>query len=345
MRGMIGTAADKEGNMRTAVMRLVNAFGWVASVVLLVLPSAGFAAVAGYPSKPIRLIAPFVPGGGASIVARILSDQLNERWKQSVVVDNRAGAAGSIGMDMAARAAPDGYTLIVATASTEVINPLLSKVPFDPVRDFTAVALTTNVPLILVVPSSLPVTSVKDLIALSKSRSGGISYASSGAGTISHLAAELFKQNTGANMVHVPYKGGGQALVDIIGGQVQTGFVNILEALPNVKNGRLRALAVTSGARWPQVPQIPTVRESGIAGYEVIQWSGVLGPARLPGDLVQMLHAEITSILNAPKTRDLLIESGAQPGSGTPAEFGAYIRAELAKWAAIVKSAHITVQM
>ncbi len=197
---------------------------------------------ASYPSKPIRLIAPFAPGGGASIVARLLSEPLTEAWKQSVVVDNRAGAAGTIGTEMAARSAPDGYTLVMATASTVVVNPLFAKVPFDPVRDFAPVARTTTVPLVLVVPAAIPAKSVKELIALATSRAGGLSYASSGEGSISHLAGELFKSATGVGMVHVPYKGGGQALIDIIAGHVQTGFVNVLEALPNVRSGRLRGL-------------------------------------------------------------------------------------------------------
>lgn len=292
-----------------------------------------------YPSKPIRLISPFVPGGGASIVARLLSEPLTEAWKESVVVDNRAGAAGTIGTEMAARSAPDGYTLVMATASTIVINPLYSKVPFDPVKDFAPVVRTTTVPLVLVVPAAVPAKSVKELIALAASRGAGISYASSGEGSISHLAGELFKGATGANMTHVPYKGGGQALIDIIAGHVQTGFVNILEAQPNVRSGRLRGLAVTTPARWPTLADIPTVAESGVPNFAVIQWSGILAPAGTPREIVSKWNAEILRILNRPDMRERLIESGAEPGSGTPEEFGAFIKAEIAKWAAVVKSA------
>jgi tripartite-type tricarboxylate transporter receptor subunit TctC len=295
----------------------------------------------GYPLKPIRLVSPFVPGGGASIVARLISEPLTEAWKQPVVVDNRAGAAGSIGTEIVARSAPDGYTLVMATASTVVINPLLTKVPFDPVKDFAPVVRTTTVPLVLVVPASNPARSVKDLIALASSRAGGLSYASSGEGSISHLAGELFKHATGIVMVHVPYKGGGQALIDIIAGHVETGFVNILEAQPNVRSGRLRGLAVTSPARWPSIPDIPTVGESGVAGYDVIQWSGVLAPAGTPRAIVTKLNDDIWRVLDRAGMRERLIESGAQPGGGTPEEFSAFIKAEIAKWAAVVRSAQL----
>jgi tripartite-type tricarboxylate transporter receptor subunit TctC len=296
---------------------------------------------AGYPSKPVRLISPFAPGGGASIVAHLIGEPMTEEWKQPVVVDNRAGASGTIGTEIAARSAPDGYTLVMATASTVVINPLFSKVPFDPIKDFAPVARTTTVPLVLVVPAAIPAKSVRELIALASSRSGGLSYASSGEGSISHLAGELFKSSTGIGMVHVPYKGGGQALIDIIAGHVQTGFVNILEALPNMKSGRLRGLAVTTPSRWPTIPDIPTVSESGVAGYSVIQWSGVLAPAGTPRDVVMKLNGEILRILNRADMRARLIEGGAEPGSGTPEEFGAFIKAEITKWAAVVKAAQL----
>ena len=222
-----------------------------------------------------------------------------------------------------------------------MVNPLFAKVPFDPVRDFAPVARTTTVPLVLVVPAAIPAKTVRELIALAASRGGGLTYASSGEGSISHLAGELFKSATGVAMVHVPYKGGGQALIDIIAGHVQTGFVNVLEALPNVRSGRLRGLAVTSPARWLAIPDIPTVAESGVANYSVIQWSGVLAPAGTPRDIVMKLNGEILRILNRPDLRERLVESGAEPGSGSPEEFGAFIKAEIAKWAAIVKTAQL----
>jgi tripartite-type tricarboxylate transporter receptor subunit TctC len=295
-----------------------------------------------YPSKPIRLISPFVPGGGVSIVARLLSEPLTEAWKESVVVDNRGGAAGAIGTEMAARAAPDGYTLVMASASTVVINPLFAKSPYDPIKDFAPVVRTTTVPLVLVVPSAIPAKSVRELIALASSRAGGLSYASSGEGSISHLAGELFRSATGANMVHVPYKGGGAALIDIIAGHVQTGFVNILEALPNMKSGRLRGLAVTTSTRWPAISDVPTVAESGVPGYAVIQWSGILAPAGTPREIVLKWNGEIVRILKRADMRERLLESGAEPGGGTPEEFGAFIKAEIAKWSPVVKAARAT---
>ncbi|MDB5809394.1 MAG: hypothetical protein JWN94_1516 [Betaproteobacteria bacterium] len=330
--------------LRTTFQPVVQGGLWSALILLCIACAHAQPTGSAYPSKPIRLIAPFPPGGGASIVARLISEPLTEAWKESVVVDNRAGAAGTIGTEMAARSAPDGYTLVMATASTVVINPLFSKVPFDPIKDFAAVARTTTVPLVLVVPASIPAKSVRELIALASAKTGGLSYASSGEGSVSHLAGELFKSATGVGMVHVPYKGGGQALIDLIAGHVQTGFVNILEALPNMKNGRLRGLAVTTPARWPTIPDVPTVGESGVPGYNVIQWSGVLAPAGTPRDIVMKLNGEILRILNRADMRERLIESGAEPGSGTPEEFGAFIKAEIAKWSLVVKQARLGVK-
>ncbi len=304
-------------------------------------PQAGSAS--NYPSKPIRLISPFVPGGGASIVARMINVPLGERLKQPVVVDNRAGAGGTIGTEIAAHAPPDGYTLVMATASTVVVNPLVSKVNFDPEKDFAPVAHTSTVPLVLVVHPSVPVKSVHELIALAKSRAEPPTFASSGTGTISHLAGELFKRTAGVNMLHVPYKGGGQAIIDLVGGHVQTGFVNILEALPNVKAGRLRGLAVTSPTRWPTIPDIPTVAENGLPKFQVVQWSGVLAPARTPQPIIARLHAEISAIISGSPVKEQLIASGAEPGSGTAEAFGNFIKAELATWSAVIKSSNIKI--
>jgi tripartite-type tricarboxylate transporter receptor subunit TctC len=291
-----------------------------------------------YPSKPIRLISPFAPGGGASIVARYLGQALTEVWGQSVVVDNRAGGGGVIGTELAARAAPDGYTLVMATASTIVINPLVKKVPFDPSKDFTAIVHTTTVPLVLVTHISVPVKSVQELVAYSSQPNANLNYASSGEGTISHLAGELFKSTTGAHMVHVPYKGGGQAVIDLVAGHVQTGFLNILEALPHVNAGRLRALAVSTAARSAVMPSIPTVAEAGVPGFEVTQWSGVMGPAGLPRQVTAKLNTEIDQILARPQMRERLIASGADPGGGSPEKLATLIRNEIRKWSKVVRS-------
>jgi tripartite-type tricarboxylate transporter receptor subunit TctC len=258
-----------------------------------------------------------------------------------VVVDNRGGAGGAIGTEMGARAPADGYTLLMATASTIAINPLMSTAPFDPQRDFTPVAHTTTVPLLLVMHPSLPVKSVQEFIAHARTPGARLNYASSGEGTISHLAAELFKLTTQTSLAHVPYKGGGQALVDLMAGHVQSGFVNVLEALPQVNAGRLRALAVSTPARSLVMPAIPTMAESGVADYAVIQWSGVMGPAGLPPEIVTKLNAEINKILARAGVRERLIGGGADPGSGSPAEFGALIRADIAKWSKIIAAAKL----
>jgi tripartite-type tricarboxylate transporter receptor subunit TctC len=311
----------------------------VVSVAALAQPAAD----ARYPQKPVRLISPFAPGGGASAIARLIAPELTEVWGQSVVVDNRPGAGGSIGTEMAARAPADGYTLLMATASTIVINPLVGKVPFDPVKDFTPIAHTATVPLVLVVHPSVPVRSVKELVAYAQSSGGRVNYASSGEGTTSHLAAELFRNTANVQMVHVPYKGGGQAVIDLVAGHVQTGFVNILEALPQVNAGRLRALAVSTTRRSQVAPNLPTVAEAGVPGYEVIQWSGVLAPAGLPKELTAKLNAEIVRILGRKEMRQRLIDSGAEPGGGSPGEFAALIKAEIGKWAKVVQTVKLDI--
>lgn len=310
--------------------------GVAATIALAILPAPPAAADGAYPSKPIRLISPFAPGGGASIIGRFIGQELTEAWGQTVVLDNRAGAGGAIGTEIGAHAAPDGYTLVMGTASTVVINPLVKKVGFDPVKDLTPVAHTSTVPLVLVVNAGMPMKSVKELIAYANANSK-LNFASSGEGTISHLAGELFQSMAGVVMVHVPYKGGGQAMIDLVAGHVQTGFVNILEALPQMNAGRLRGLAVSTPTRSAVVPNLPTVAESGISGYEVIQWSGVLGPAGLPADIMRKLNAEIVRILAKDEVRKRLLAGGADPGGGTPEQFGALIRAEIAKWAKVVK--------
>jgi tripartite-type tricarboxylate transporter receptor subunit TctC len=298
-----------------------------------------------YPNKPIRLISPFSPGGGASTIARMIAPELTESWGQAVIVDNRPGAGGSIGTEIAARSPADGYTLVMATASTIIINPLVAKVPYDPIKDFTPIVHAATVPLVLVVHPSVQAKTVKELIALAQAPGAKLNYASSGEGTTSHLAAELFKKIANVQMVHVPYKGGGQAIIDLVAGHVQTGFVNILEALPQINAGRLRALGVSTSKRSQVAPNIPTVSEAGAPGYEVIQWSGVLAPAGMPPDLTKKLNAEIARILARKEIRQRLVESGAEPGGGAPAEFAALIRSEIGKWSKVVKSVKLDTAM
>ncbi len=308
--------------------------------LLAALLFAGIAQAAQpWPSKPIRLISPFVPGGGASLVARLLGPDLTEALGQPIVVDNRGGAGGVIGTEIAANSRADGYTLVMGTASNFAVRPLVDKVPFDPLKDFAPIILTTTVPLVLSVHPSLPVKTVKEFIALGRTREAKLNVASSGEGTISHLAGELFKMQTGVIMAHVPYKGGGQAIVDVIAGHVQVGFINILEAAPQIRAERLRALAVTTAGRSPVLPNVPTVGESGLPGYEVTQWSGMLAPAGTPANIITRLNAEVDKIMNKPAFRERLAADGAQPGGGPPEKFGAFIKADIAKWSKVVASA------
>ncbi len=295
-----------------------------------------------WPTKPIRLINPFPPGGGATIIGRLMAQELTERLGQSVVFDNRGGAGGIIGMEIAARAAPDGYTFTMATASTVTIHPLLSKTTFDPIKDFAPVSHVSNVPLLLVLHPSVAAKSAKDFIALAKAQPGKLNFASSGKGTISHLAGELFKHNTGVNMVHVPFRGGGPALVDVLGGQVQVNFANILSSLPHVKGGRLRGLAVTSSKRSNAIPDLPALAET-LAGYEVVQWNGMLAPARVPPAIISRLNSEIERILALPDMKSRLAADGADAVGGTSDKFGAFIRADIDKWARVIKAANVTV--
>ena len=290
-----------------------------------------------YPAKPIRLISPFAPGGGATLVARLIGPELTQVLGQSVVVDNRSGGGGVIGTEIAAHSQSDGYTLVMGTASNFAINPLISKVPYDPVRDFTAIAHTSTVPLLLVVHPSVPAKSVRELIDYAQSPTARVNFASSGEGTISHLAGELFKIAAKVNIVHIPYRGGGPAVIDLVGGHVQMGFINILEALPHVISGRLRGLAVSTPRRSPVAPDIPTVAEAGLPGYEVIQWSGVLGPTGLPKTIVVRLNREISSIVGKGEIRERLMASGAEPGGGSPEQFTSLIKSDIAKWSGILK--------
>ena len=309
----------------------------IAAAALLGLSCNASLAQGGYPARPIRLISPFAPGGGASLMARMIAPDLGDALGQSIVVDNRPGGGGVVGSEIAARAQPDGYTLLMATLSNGVINPLISRAGYDPVRDFTPIVHTSTVPLMLVVHPSVPAQSVKEFIAYARSPSARVNFASSGEGSANHLAGELFKSMTGVGMTHVPYRGGGPAIIDLVAGHVQTGFINMLEALPNVNAGRLRALAVSTARRSSVAPAVPTVIEAGVPGYEVTQWSGVLAPAGLPKAIVGRLNGEIGRILGKPEMREKLLASGAEPGGGSPQRFDAMIRSETAKWSGVVR--------
>jgi len=295
-----------------------------------------------YPAKPIRMVVAFSPGGASDVIARIIGAKLSERWGQQVIVDNRPGAGGSIGAEHVARSAPDGYTLLLGTSSEIVINPALNpKVGYDSARDFAPVIMIASIPLVLAVHPSMPVKSVRELVALAKARPKSINYATSGTGTATHLGVEMLKSAAAIDMVHVPYKGGPPGASDLVAGHVQVISATPSTILPFATGGRMRVLAVTGSKRSPSFPDAPTVAESGFPGYEVALWSGVLAPAGTPREIVTRLHAEITRILALGDVRDNLARQGADLDLKSPAEFGVYIAAELAKWAKVVKDAGV----
>jgi len=299
------------------------------------------AAQEAYPSKPIRLIVPSAPGGGTDFTARTLGQRLSEAVGQTVIVDNRAGAAGNIGVEIAAKASPDGYTLVMPITSFPINPHLYSNLPFDTVRDLTPVVLAASAPLFLVINPAVPAKSVSELIAIAKAKPGQLNYANSGNGTTAHLAGEMFKRMAGVSLVSVPYKGGGPAVIDLIAGQVQVYFSTIPAALAQVQAGRLRGIAVTSTKRVNLIPDVPTVAESGLPGFEVVGWFGIFAPAATPKPIIARLNKEIAAILKTPEIQKRFAGEGLIPGGGTPEELGAFLRAELAKWGALIKEAGI----
>jgi len=305
--------------------------------VLAVLAAGGQAQT--YPTHPIRLVVPFPAGGTTDILAREVGQKLSVSLGQSVVIDNRPGAAGNIGSDLVAKSAPDGYTLLMCTVSTHAINPnLYAKLPYDHLKDFVPVVLVASVPNVLEVTPALPVNSVADLIRLAKEKPGQINFASSGSGTSIHLSGELFKTQAGVDMTHVPYKGSAPALTDLIGGQVQVMFDNLPSSLPQIKAGKLRAIAVTSAQRAPALPDIPTIAESGLPGFEATSWFGIVAPTGTPPAIIARINADVNQWLQSPEAREKLLAQGALAAGGTPEQFAAYIRAETEKWAKVVKA-------
>jgi tripartite-type tricarboxylate transporter receptor subunit TctC len=310
------------------------------------IAAAGFAllsATAGaaetYPNKPIRMIVAVPPGGPADTLARLVSPKMTESLGQTVVIDNRPGANGNIAYEMAARAAADGYTFVLAAAGIAINPSLYREVRFDPVKDFAAITQGISVPNILIVHPSVPATSVKELIALGKSKP--VNFASAGNGSSGHLAVEQFKIMSGMSLTHIPYKGGAPALAELIGGQVQALFSLALVATPQVKAGKVRALAITSARRSRVAPDLPTVAELGFPGFEVIGWFGWLLPARTPDAIVTRLNAEIVKVLRSAETQDRLVALGSDPVGNAPREFAAFVSAERDKWAKVIKQAGI----
>ena len=295
-----------------------------------------------YPSKPIRMMVPFPAGGGSDTIARVVGQKLTERLGQSIVVENRPGAGGSIGADVVAKAAPDGYTLLLGSTSELVQYPNVNpKIPYDPVRDFAPITLVATVPMVLVVHPSLPARSVKELVALTKARPDEINFGSAGNGATTHLAVELFILISGARMTHVPYKGSPQAVADLVAGNVQVGIPTMPAALPFIKAGRARALAITSGKRTPVLPDVPTMQEAGVQGYETDLWTGILAPQGTPQAVLSKLHGEIVQVAALPEVKEALGRQGATPSTSTPQEFSAFMKTEYAKWGRVVKEANV----
>lgn len=313
-------------------------------VALLALHSVAHAQPAPtFPSKPLRFVLPYPPGGGSDTIGRPLAQRLGENLKQQVVFDNRGGAGGNIGMELVAKSPPDGYTIILALTAQAAVNPaLFKKVPYDPIKDFEPITLLATGPYILVVHPSLPAKSLKELIDLARARPNQITYASSGNGSGAHLAGALLENLTNIRMLHVPYKGGGPALVDLLAGQVQVLFATYAAGKPHIDTGRIRALAVSTGKRLTGV-DLPTVAEAGVPGFDAGVWYAMLAPAGTPRDVVMKLNAEILRALQAPDMKQVLARSAIEPIGSTPEELGAFMKAELVKWAKVVREAKIQV--
>ena len=308
---------------------------------ILLLACAAASAAAAYPERPIRLIVPYPPGGATDIVARSLGQKLTDAFGQQIVVDNRAGGGQVIGTDLVAKAAPNGYTLLLASI-THSINPSLhAKLPYDSLGDFAPVTLIAASPQILVAHPAVAAKNVRELIALARARPGQLNYASSGNGSGGHLAMELFKSMTGLTIAHVPYKGAGPALTDLIGGQVELMFTSPLAALPHVKAGKLTALAMASARRSAAAPELPTVAESGVPGFEASLWYGILAPAGTPNSVAAALHRALVAALQAPDVRERFLSQGLEPIGASRREFAEFLRSETAKWAKVIKAAGI----
>ncbi len=290
-----------------------------------------------YPTKPIRIVVPFPPGGTSDILARAIGQKLTEEWKQQVIVDDRPGAGANIGAEIVAKSSPDGYTLFILS-TIHTINPsLYSKLAYDPVKDFSPITLIADTSQVLVVHPSLPVHTVKEFIAYAKKHPGKLNYSSAGNGSQPHLTAELFKAKTGIDIVHVPYKGAPPAMTDLLAGQVALTFATAPSAVPFVKSGKLRALGVSTAQRISALPDVPTIAEAGVPGFEAAGWNGLVGPAGMPAPIVNRIHAAIVEIVKVPAMASFLSGQGADPHTMMPAEFAAYIKSEVVKWAQVVK--------
>ena len=314
------------------------------ALLLVACFAAGAALAQAYPSKPLRMVVPFPPGGSADILGRSVGQKLGERLGQPVVIDNRPGAGASIGAKAVAEAPADGYTLLLGTVSSHAMSPATNTVGYDPVKDFTPIAEIASIPFVVLVHPGVPVKNIAELVALAKSKPGQVTYASAGSGTSNHLAGELLGMAAGIKMLHVPYKGSAPALNDLLGGQVNAMFDLQLTAMPQIKSGKVRALAMTGAKRSALLPELPTVREAGVPGYEVTAWFGFFGPAGVPKPIVDRLNAELNAIMKLPDIRAKFAELGVETESGSAEEFAGFVRGEAGKWAAVIKAAGIVAQ-
>jgi tripartite-type tricarboxylate transporter receptor subunit TctC len=312
-----------------------------ASAACAAAPSLAQGTAAAYPNKPIRMIVPFAPGGGIDLLSRVIGAKYTEAWGQQTVVDNRPGAGSVLGTDIASKATPDGYTLMIVNPSFAINATLYRKLPFDTLRDFAPITLIATQPYVVLVNNAVPAKDVRELIGIMKAKTGAVAYASSGVGSASHLASELFASMAGVKLVHVPYKGANLAAIDVIGGQVQLTIQPMLAVWGHVQSGKVRAVAVTSPKRWPSAPSLPTVTESGLAGFEATTWYMQVAPAKTPPDILAKLNAETLRALKLADVRDRIQRDGAEPVGSTQAEAAAFLRAEIERWGAVVKSANV----
>ena len=315
----------------------------VGALIAVLAAAAGIAVAQTYPVKPVRVVVPYTAGGPLDDVMRVVGHRLTEMWGQSVVVDNRTGAGGSIGADYVAKAAPDGYTLLSSNAGLAISAAFYRKLPYDALKNLRPITQIAAQPHVLTVNNELPANSVKELIALAKAKPGQLSFASGGPGNSDHMAGELFKYMAGIDIVHVPYKGGNQALNDTISGQVAMYFPGVPVALPMVKAGKVRAFAITGPKRLPALPDVPTLAEAGLPGYQVILWYGLLGPAGLSNDVTAKIHADVARVLKMPDVQERLAGLGVEPVGSAPAAYAAFLKAEIAKWDKVKKATGLTI--
>jgi tripartite-type tricarboxylate transporter receptor subunit TctC len=319
-------------------------FARIAFVFLVAFLAAAAARAQTWPSKPIRYIVPFPPAGATDITARIMADKISGPLGQSVVVENRPGAAGNVGTEFVARSAPDGYTILQLTVAQSISATLYTKINYDVEKDLAPAAMVALVPNVMIVHPSVPAKSVAEFIALAKAKPGKINFASSGSGTSIHMSAEMFKMLTGVNIVHIPYKGSGPALADMLGGQVDVMFDNLTSSIGHIRSGKLRALAVTTVTRYPELPDLPTMQEAGVPGYEATAWFGIVVPRGTPRDAIARINGEVNKALAQADVKEKLAQQGALARSWTPEEFGSFIHNEVVKWAKVVKASGAKVE-